>query len=73
MGGVENKVADALSKVTGAELLALVISPNNTDLFQAIVDSWNIDQELRQLIEELQINHTTHNQFTWIHGQLRRK
>nr|XP_033515310.1 uncharacterized protein LOC117279813 [Nicotiana tomentosiformis] len=71
--GVENKVADALSRVTGAELLALVISPNNTDLFQAIVDSWNLDQELIQLVEELKINSTTHNQFTWIHGQLRRK
>lgn len=34
--GSENKVADALSRVTGAELLALIISPTNTDLFQAI-------------------------------------
>ncbi|XP_018624163.1 uncharacterized protein [Nicotiana tomentosiformis] len=45
--GVENKVVDALSRVTGAELLALMISPGDTELFQAIADSWNFDQELK--------------------------
>ena len=37
--GVDNKVVDALSRVSGAKLLALVVSPTGTDLFQAIVDS----------------------------------
>lgn len=71
--GVENKVVDALSRVTGAELLALVISPTNTDLFQAIVDSWHSDPELTQLIAYLQVNPDSHRQFTWLQGQLRRK
>lgn len=39
--GVENKVVDALSRVTRAELLALVVSPNHTDPFQAIIDNWD--------------------------------
>ncbi|XP_070045693.1 uncharacterized protein [Nicotiana tomentosiformis] len=60
---VENKVVDALSRFTGAKLLALVISPHNTDLFQAIASSWNTYQELKQLIEELQMDPTTHKQF----------
>jgi len=71
--GIENKVVDALSRVTGAEFLALIISPTNTDLFQAIVASWHSDQELHQLITELQADPTSHSQFTWLQGQLRRK
>nr|XP_033514864.1 uncharacterized protein LOC117279428 [Nicotiana tomentosiformis] len=34
--GVENKVADALSRVSGAELLALVVSITDSDLLQAM-------------------------------------
>ncbi|KAH0702597.1 hypothetical protein KY285_016875 [Solanum tuberosum] len=70
---VDNKVADALSRVSGAELLALVVSPTGTDLFQAIVDSWSSDVELQQLITDLQTYPTTHKQFTWSQGHLRRK
>lgn len=47
-------MADELSKVPGAEFLALVISPANTDLFQDIKDCWTSDRYLKQLIEELQ-------------------
>ena len=71
--GVDNKVADALSRVSGAELLALVVSAAGTDLFQAIVDSWSSDAELQQLISDLQTDPTTHKLFTWYQGRLRRK
>lgn len=37
--GVKNKVADALSRVSGAELLALVVSITDSDLLQAMVDN----------------------------------
>ncbi|XP_047264721.1 uncharacterized protein LOC124896892 [Capsicum annuum] len=57
---VDNKVAYALSRVTGAELLALFISHTNTDLFQAIVASWDVDVDLQKLITDLQQNPTTH-------------
>ncbi|KAF3632244.1 BTB/POZ domain-containing protein [Capsicum annuum] len=50
----ENKVVDALSRVTGAELLALITSPTTTDLFDAIVESWHTDPELKKLIADLQ-------------------
>nr|XP_009791247.1 PREDICTED: uncharacterized protein LOC104238555 [Nicotiana sylvestris] len=53
--GVENEVVDALSRVTRVALLALTLSPHNNDLLHSIVDGWNSDQELRQLIEELQL------------------
>ncbi|KAF3639255.1 hypothetical protein FXO38_22765 [Capsicum annuum] len=36
---VENKVADALSRVTRAELMSLVLYAATCDLFQAIIDS----------------------------------
>lgn len=63
--GVENKVADALSRVTGAELLVLVeVVVSDTDLFQAIINCWNSDQEVKHLIEELQADPHTHKQFT---------
>ncbi|XP_070049923.1 uncharacterized protein [Nicotiana tomentosiformis] len=70
--GVENKVADALSRVAGAELLTLMVFPGDTDLFQAIIDSWNSDQELKHLIEELQADPHTHKHFTYFQSQLRR-
>lgn len=71
--GIENKVADALSRVTGAELLALVISNTNSDILQAIVDSWVMDIELKTLIERLKVDPTVCKQFTWQQNQLRRK
>ncbi|OIT33082.1 hypothetical protein A4A49_61248, partial [Nicotiana attenuata] len=70
---VENKVADALSRVTGAEILTLLVSSGDTDLFQAIVNSWNSDPELKKIIAELEADPLTHKQFTWSQGQLRRK
>lgn len=71
--GIENKVADAFSRVTGAELLALVISNTNSDILQAIVDSWVMDIELKTLIERLKVDPTACKQFTWQQNQLRRK
>ncbi|OIT39306.1 hypothetical protein A4A49_36299 [Nicotiana attenuata] len=71
--GVENKVADALSRVTGAEIWTLVVSSGDTDLLQAITNSWSSDQELKKLIEELEVDPLTHKQFTWSKPQLRRK
>ncbi|OIT36293.1 hypothetical protein A4A49_64830, partial [Nicotiana attenuata] len=69
----KNKVADALSRVTGAEILTLLVSSGDTDLLQAITNSWSSDQELKKLIEELEADPLTHKQFTWSKDQLRRK
>ncbi|XP_075084785.1 uncharacterized protein LOC142168032 [Nicotiana tabacum] len=71
--GVKNKVVGALSRVTRADILAMVVSPSDTDVFQTIIDSWNSNQELKYLIEELQAETHTHKQFTWFQGQLRRR
>lgn len=71
--GVEKKVADALSRVTRAELLALVISNTKSDHLQAIVDNWEADTKLKALIEQLKIDPTVCKQFTWQQNQLGRK
>nr|XP_009783631.1 PREDICTED: uncharacterized protein LOC104232193 [Nicotiana sylvestris] len=47
--GVENKVADALSRVLGGELFSLVIFTTSSELLQAIFDSWNSDADLKTL------------------------
>lgn len=71
--GVKNKVADGLSSMSGAELLALVISNTSSELLQDIEDSWSSDAELKALIGKLQSNTPTSSQFTWHNNQLRRK
>nr|XP_009762104.1 PREDICTED: uncharacterized protein LOC104214174 [Nicotiana sylvestris] len=71
--GVENKVADALSRVSGAELLALLVSATDSDLLQDIVNCWSSNDDLKILIEQLKSNLTTPSKFTWQHDQLRRK
>lgn len=60
-----NKVAYALSRVSGAELFALVISTTCSELMKAITLSWDADPNLKALIEQLQANPTTHPHFTW--------
>ncbi|OIT19786.1 hypothetical protein A4A49_52345 [Nicotiana attenuata] len=66
-------VADALSRITGAELLAMVVFPQTSEMLHSIIDSWNQDQEVKKLIEELQADSNKHPRFTWSHMQLRRK
>ncbi|XP_074327831.1 uncharacterized protein LOC141665748 [Apium graveolens] len=52
-GGVDNKVADALSRVQGSEILCLTISVVNSDLVQQINASYNLDSELADLVVKL--------------------
>lgn len=70
---VENKVADALSRVTGVELMSLVHSTATCDLFQAIIDSWHADHETQALIHQLQTSPGTLKQYNWCNNQFRRK
>lgn len=71
--GITNKVSDALSRVSGAELFALVLSTTSSDLMQAITHSWDVDPNLKTIIEQLQANPTTHPHFTWYNNLMRRK
>lgn len=52
--GAQNKVVDALSRVSGDGLLSLIIFATSSKLMQAIAHSWDTDLELKALIEQLQ-------------------
>lgn len=58
--GVENKVADALSRVQGAELMTLILSNTFSNLPQAIASRWDTDPELKTLITALVANPNCH-------------
>lgn len=51
--GTENKVADAFSRVTNAELLQLVVTSIHSSLYETIQESWEKDPFLQKLITEL--------------------
>lgn len=71
--GKENIAADALSRVEGAELLALVLNSVDADLLQQIKDSWSNDPHVAKIISELEIDMASHKKFSWKDGVLRRK
>ncbi|GAU27517.1 hypothetical protein TSUD_147110 [Trifolium subterraneum] len=71
--GVNNNVADALSRRTGAELLPLLLNNAQEDLLERIKESWSNDVVLHNSIQELQADAKSHPKFTWCRGELRRK
>ncbi|KAJ0909643.1 putative nucleotidyltransferase, Ribonuclease H [Helianthus annuus] len=71
--GVDNKVADALSRVTHGEILQLAASSVHTDLWAAIREGWTQDGELVQIIQDLQKDPLSHGQYSWHNNELRRR
>ena len=71
--GKENLVADALSRVTGSEVLHMALSVLECDLLQQIKNAYTSDPTLHNLIDDLERTPTSHPQFTWSRGLLRRK
>lgn len=71
--GTDNKAADALSRVEHGELLQLVLSHGNSDLYDSIQASWQDDMDLSQLIHDIQLDPTSHPKFSWHSNELRRK
>lgn len=69
--GKENVDADSLSKVGGAELMALMVPSVQADIWQEITTSWYVDPALKALIVSL--SQTPQKHITWINAQLRRK
>lgn len=69
----ENKAADALSRIEGAELLPLILNSVSMDLMQQIRDSWITDSQVQKLISELQQNSQSHPHYSWHIDTLRRK
>lgn len=69
---VENKDVDALSRVTGSEILCLALSTIESDLLDTVVQSWDLDSHLQHIMEKLQ-QWDTHSHYSWLNNQLRRK
>ncbi|GJV00143.1 retrotransposon-related protein [Tanacetum coccineum] len=70
--GVENKVADALSRVHSGELLSLLLTSVDSQLLDSIKATWNSDPVLHKLISELQLNPSSHSRYQWTGKELRR-
>ncbi|GAU40456.1 hypothetical protein TSUD_141360 [Trifolium subterraneum] len=71
--GVSNVAADALSRKTSAELLAILVGNGQTDLLGNIKASWSTDTYLQQVIRALQENPSSYPKFSWVNGELRRR
>ncbi|KAL8143658.1 hypothetical protein V2J09_016690 [Rumex salicifolius] len=70
--GKENVAADALSRVTGSQLLSLTLSQAHTGFFDSIAALWKSDPALQKIISDLQIDSSSHPQFTFVNQELRR-
>lgn len=70
--GVDNVVADALSRVQGAEILCMAISLTTSDLSILITASYELDAHLKDIIIKLHNNETI-SHYQWQHDLLRRK
>jgi hypothetical protein len=71
--GVSNIAADALSRKTGAEMLAILLDNGQTDLLGRIKASWSADAYLQQVIRALEVNPNSYPKFSWVNGELRRR
>ena len=71
--GSENRVADALSRVSSHEIASLAVSAVSSTLNQQILSSYEDDQGIQKIIQDLQRDPASHSSFIWEKGQLRRK
>ncbi|CAM8888386.1 unnamed protein product [Rhodiola kirilowii] len=71
--GKENYAADALSRVTGSQLLQITLSQAHQGFYDSIKLLWQADPNLRKIISDLQVDPTTHPRFTYTNDELRYK
>lgn len=65
--GKENKVADALSRLPLVELFAMTLSTVRSNLLEAIMKSWDLDEELKATIQTLKNKEVNEAGYTFIH------
>lgn len=70
---VENRVADALSRVTFAELLAIAVSSISSELLLEIWERWETNMKIKEIKDKLLQNADFKSRFEWKDGQLLRK
>lgn len=71
--GKENHAADALSRVTGAQLLHIALSQAHEGLLDSLKLLWQTDTNLKKVISDLQSNPTSHPAFSFVNGELRHR
>lgn len=69
---VENKVADALSRITSGELLRLTLATISSDVWSLLKQSWEEDVTLQTIIHDLHVNPGSHSQYQLQHDELKR-
>lgn len=70
--GKENKAADALSRMEGAELMTLVLNKVTNDLLEQIQLSWTQDDAIQKLIGDVSAHPQSHSKYSWKDNLLRR-
>ena len=71
--GKENVAADALSRVSGSQLLHISLPQAHQGFFDSLKLLWQTDPHLSKLIMELKTNKLSHPQYTYANDELRRK
>ena len=66
-------MADALSRVSGSELLSMNLSQAHIGFYDSLKLLWETDSHLQKIISDLQREKSSHPQFTFCSNELRRK
>jgi len=69
----DNIAADALSRVTCAELSTLTVSTITTSIMDEIKAAWDSDQDVQTIIQELIKDPNSHPHYLWVNHLLCRK
>ena len=70
--GKENVAADALSLVSGSQLLHLTLSQAHHTFFEDLKQLWDTDPKLKKIVSDLQTNPSLHAAYSFVNGELRR-
>ena len=70
--GVDNLVAKALSRISGADILLIALSTIPSDLLSLIEKTWQSYPSLQLIIQQKQLNPNAFAKYQFHNGQLRR-
>ncbi|GKC47842.1 putative mitochondrial protein [Tanacetum coccineum] len=71
--GVENQVADTLSRITSGDLLSIIVSSLDFNLLDLIKQSWVQDAMCQKLILDITQDPNSHPKYQWSNQELRKK
>ncbi|KAL8152139.1 hypothetical protein V2J09_021947 [Rumex salicifolius] len=71
--GKENVAADALSRVSGAQLLQITLTQADQNFFDSVKALWQSDPACAKIISDLTADPSLHPAYSFCTGELRRK